>query len=273
MADREYKCVVVTPAGRRCYLEILAKHLAKQTHSFEEWHLWQNTSNGDDIACMNELASQYSWVKVIQVPNSDPGAGNFNIHRFFDTTRDPNTIYIRLDDDIVWLDDNFIADMYQARIDNPSYFLVYPNIVNNGITCHLHQRTGAFKYDGVFIEYACMGNAWSDPKISVALHHQFLDSVEQGDVEKWRNCFKQWIALIHERISINSFAFFGKTFANIHVGHDEEDWLSCVYPRDHKMCNLIVGSPMCVHYAFYTQRPSVNEDPNILLRYKAIAEK
>jgi hypothetical protein len=270
MAAREYKSVVVTPAGRRAYLEILVKHLAKQKHAFDEWHLWKNTNNFDDIVCLNELASTHPWIKVIEAPNSNPNAGNFNIHRFFEFTRDPNTIYIRLDDDIVWLDDNFIAELYEARLKYPSYFLVYPQIINNGIVCHLQQRAGVFEYP-TFVEYACTGNAWADPAISQALHLQFLDAIEQGTHSNWRNCFTQWIAVLNERISINSLAFFGKTFANINVGPDEEDWLSCAYPRENKLRNIIVGGPMCVHYAFYTQRPTLDQNPSILDRYRAIA--
>lgn len=269
---REYKCIIVTPAGRKQYLEILVKHLTKQKDSFEEWHLWKNTSNPDDLKYLHDLADTHLWIKVIEAADSDPSVGNLNIYRFFDFARDPNTIYIRLDDDIVWLDDNFISELYEARIKHPSYFLVYPQIINNGLISHIQQRIGVFKFPH-FVEYACMGNAWSDPSISNALHHQFLDTIESQTLDKWRNCFNKWIALVHERISINSFAFFGKTFANIQVGLDEEDWLSCAYPRESGLFNIVVGSPMCVHYAFFTQRPTLDTVPSILERYKVIANK
>lgn len=269
-ASREYKCIIVTPAGRRQYLEVLVKHLAKQKHAFEEWHLWNNARNADDVNCLHELAGMHSWIKVIEAPHSDPNAGNMNIHRFFNFTRDPETIYIRLDDDIVWLDDNFISDLYNARIRYPNYFLVFPHIINNGVICHLQQRTGVFDYPAL-VDYACMGNAWSDPSISRTLHYQFLDAIENRRLDSWRNVFKQWIAVHNERISINSFAFFGKTFANINVGADEEDWLACEYPRTTNQRNIVVGSPMCVHYAFFTQRPTLDTDPSIMNRYSAIA--
>jgi len=37
------KCIVVTPAGRRRYLEKLVKCLELQKDDFDEWHLWENT--------------------------------------------------------------------------------------------------------------------------------------------------------------------------------------------------------------------------------------
>ncbi len=265
-----YKCVVVTPAGRRQYLEILVKHLAKQKNDFEEWHLWKNTNNAQDIECMENLQKSYSWIKIIEVPNSNPSQGNLNIHRFFNLTRDIDTIYIRLDDDIVWLDKNFISDLYNARISNPGYFLVYPQIINNALIGHIQQRTGVLKYPE-FIQYDVMGNGWKDPKISKSMHEQFLDCIEKNEVDTWRNCFKSWTAFTYERISINSIAFFGKTFANLSVGIDEEQWLSCDYPKISNTPNIVVGSPMCVHYAFFTQRDYLDKEPKILQRYLDIA--
>lgn len=37
------KRIIVTPAGRKRYMEILSSHLDKQRSDFDEWHIWQNT--------------------------------------------------------------------------------------------------------------------------------------------------------------------------------------------------------------------------------------
>jgi hypothetical protein len=271
MNDRKYKCIVVTPAGRREYLEILAKHLESQKTDFDEWHLWKNTKNSDDIKWMETYCDNHDWAKIIDPDGSNPSKGSFNIHVFFSTTTDPNTIYIRLDDDVVWLDKQFIRNLYQARIDNPDYFLVYPNIINNAVITHIHQRTGAFDFTNEFVDYACTGNAWHNPYIAKELHTQFIASLSRGDITKWRKSFSRWITFCHERISINSFAYFGSVMAQVTVGHDEEQYLSCDYPREHKIYNLVVGSPICVHYAFYTQRSYLNESPSILDAYRTLA--
>jgi hypothetical protein len=40
-------------------------------------------------------------------------------------------MYIRLDDDVVWLEENFFKDMIEFRINNPEPLFIYPNIINN----------------------------------------------------------------------------------------------------------------------------------------------
>ena len=105
------KIVVVTPAGRERYLKLLYKQLNIQRKSFDnfEWHLWENTRNDNDKTYITKLADHNDWIKIIEknIDNRIKGT-NIAIAKFWEYTTDPNTIYIRLDDDIVWLDKNFI---------------------------------------------------------------------------------------------------------------------------------------------------------------------
>jgi len=266
----KYKCIIFTPAGRKQYLEILVKYLEKQKNDFNEWHLWLNTLNVDDILYIKNLANNYSWIKVIEHPNSDPSLEWKNIHKFFDYTRDPSTIYIRLDDDIVYLEPTFIKKLYNARLQyDDKYFFVYANIINNAIITHLHQRTGVFNYNKEIIEYDCMGNGWKNPEICYELHKQFISSIINKKNEDWYD-FKSWIALNNERISINALAFYGKDFINIDVDEDEEQFLSSDYPKYANLKNIIIGNILCVHYAFGSQREFL-DTTNILELYKNIS--
>jgi hypothetical protein len=43
------KVVVVTPAGRKQYLEILFKYILNLKSVITEYRLWVNTTNNDDI--------------------------------------------------------------------------------------------------------------------------------------------------------------------------------------------------------------------------------
>jgi hypothetical protein len=267
---RPMRCVVLTPAGRREYLELLFVHLSRQRLDFAmfiEWHLWLNTLVPEDVAYMRELERQHSWIKVITDPESDPTAGSFNIHRFFKHATDRHTVYIRLDDDVVYLEPGFLQKLYKARVScNPDYFLVYANIINNAVITHAHQRGGAFMYP-TKVEPTCMGNAWSDPAISEQLHRQFLSDVRAGNLQRWHQSFDPFETT--ERVSINAFAFFGSVFQNIHVGIDEEDWLSVVHLRESGKRNLVIPGAICAHYAFYTQRPHLNTT-DILEQYRRL---
>lgn len=266
-----YRCEIVTPAGRKRYLEILYKHLKAQKQSFDLWQLWVNTTDKDDIAYMEQLASENDWIQLkIPTWNID---GIKSICKFFKFTKDDNTIYIRLDDDVVYLAPNFIEEMKQHRIDNPSYFLVYSNIINNAIISHIHHRNGLIP--GPMPGYNCLDNiGWRNPIYCEKLHRLFLEDLEKNDISKWRTSFTKWVCYEFERVSINCIAWFGSYFNKhiVEVGIEEEEWLAVTYPRKSNKPNLIVSGPICAHYSFLTQRPHM-DNTNILQKYAEIADK
>ena len=57
--------IVVTPAGRKKYLEKLYLHLKNQKQDFHYWHLWVNTSDINDINYMKELEKNNLWIKLV----------------------------------------------------------------------------------------------------------------------------------------------------------------------------------------------------------------
>lgn len=265
--------VVVTPAGRKPYLEILVKYLAVQKPAFTQWHLWKNTSNVDDIRYMESLARRYSWIKVVDFQGSNPGRGNLNIGGFFQHACVPGSIYLRLDDDIVYLDPNFIESMFRYRMTHIGPPLVYSQIVNNNVIAHLQQKAGLLPPDLPPIERACMGNAWRTPKIAERIHRQFLaDCRVPGKLQRWMSLpnatFDDYV-----RVSINCICWFGADFQkfNCKLGHDdEEQWLSVDLSQQNKSPHVMFGGAICAHYAFYTQRPELDKT-DILQQYARLA--
>jgi hypothetical protein len=258
---------IVTPAGRKKYLEILFHYLSKQKHHFNEWTLWINTSNQDDIRYCYNLQKTNPWIKIIHgklIPNR-----GMTIHEFYPHACDPNKIYIRLDDDIVWLDDNFIKNLSQFRKNHPEYFLVYPNIVNNSIMDHINQRMGNFSNIQDIFGYNCFDkNGWNDNLIAQKKHEYFINHILTNQTCKFN--FDKWILNLYERVSINCISWLGSEFAKFdgQVGRDEEHWLSEIKPRLIKKPNVIYGKPLCSHFSFQTQRQFLETSTDILNRYK-----
>ena len=270
--NKPYKCVVVTPAGRKRYMEILIKYILKQRNDIDEYRIWVNTHNEEDINYFNGLQKEYpDFITLDHSADGDPAKGNggWAIHNFFKNTIDHNTIYIRLDDDIVWMEDNFIKNLYNFRINNPQYFLVYGNIINNAVVDHIHQRLGAIDIEKI-IGYGCMDHyGWHDPEMAESKHRLFLRSLHMKTLDRYK--FSQWILNLYERVSINAISWFGKEFAifNGQVGADEEHWLSVVKPQELKKPNTICGSALCSHFAFFTQRDHMDRT-NILEEYRQL---
>ena len=133
------KKVIVTPAGRERYLQTLVKYIKREVGTFDEWHLWLNTNIQSDIDYCRQLEQTYSWIKVITIPTVNEVLLT-NIYKFFKYAQDIDSVYIRLDDDIVYLEPGFFDKLFKKRLENPEPFLVYPNIINNAIISHIHQR-------------------------------------------------------------------------------------------------------------------------------------
>jgi hypothetical protein len=251
--------IIVTPAGRARYLRLLSRHLAAQASSFDEWHLWLNTTDAADIAyCMSLPA------KIIIAPDSRPELGIQNIHTFFPIDScDASALYLRLDDDIVWCDDNFVDIMFQAREREHRAFLVSANVINNAICSHLHFRFGILppcKYNS----FDPVG--WQNPEFAQLVHREFLS----GGRDRYK--FDRWFLTPGERISINAISWRGdvfQQFAGKLPVSDEELWLTEIAPHMYGPV-MICGAALCSHFAFHTQRALLDSGP-LLAEYEKLA--
>ena len=260
------RIVVVTPAGRRRYLEVLSQHVLCDPN-VDAWHLWANTQVPEDLEWMDAHAASNPRVRVIK-PTWD-FRHNFSIHKYFPTCDDPHAVYIRLDDDIVWCTKGAITKLAQRRLQTPSAFLVYGATVNNGLTSYVHQRRGLISTNHGITSYHCTDPiGWGSPQFAYELHQNFLNN-HAGNT--WE--LPDWWLINYERNSINVISWIGAdglSWVNT-VGEDEEQWLACVQPQQLNRPNFIAGDCVFVHYAFYSQREVIDADPTILARYRELA--
>lgn len=253
-------------------MELLLKNLQKNKSGFDKWVLCLNTSEEEDLNYCRQLAGRFDWINVLEL--EIPHNGSWSIHSFFKHFVAPNAVYLRLDDDIVYLEAGFCEKIFGFREANPNYFLVYGNIVNNAIIDHLHQRFGSLIYSQ-HVEYNCMGTSWKEGfnfEIENA-HRQFINNVK---IDQSTNRFKFtpcWILNCFERCSINCISWLGREFAKFQgsVGEDEEQWLSVDKPREIGKPNIIFGEAVCSHFAFHTHREYLDAT-NLLVEYSSIAE-
>ena len=272
--NRSRSRVIVTPAGRKQYIEILYQHLLLQRDSFDTWQLWLNTVDPVDLEYMRKLAKENDWIiaRELTVPHN----GNLSIYSFFPGASQPGTTYLRLDDDIVWLEPGFIKSIMAFREANPRPFLVYGNIVNNAITSHIFQRIGLVGFDHGLTSYQSSDKVgYMSVGFAESMHRALLSKVvstQQTMLEPWK--FPNWNLFEYERMSINAIAWLGEDFAAFggDVGLDEEYWLSVVKPRAIGRPNMIYGGKLCAHYAFFTQRQGLDQT-DILDQYRSLLNK
>jgi hypothetical protein len=266
------KKILVTPAGRKRYLMVLYSHLLNLRNEFDEWILWVNTENADDIQYMEKLESENDFIKLQMTKIGV--RGNETICQFYKDCIDENSVYLKLDDDIVYIEPNSLKKIFDFRIENPQYFLVYGNIVNNGICSHLHQKKELLSNDEFNFGYDCMDETgWNNPKAAEYIHRRFLQLYKENKHTDFY--LFNWTLDGYERFSINVVSWLGSEFKKFEgevIGRDDEQWLSCEKPKEIKKPNIIFGDSLFVHYAFFTQRYYI-ETTDILKKYYDISKK
>lgn len=257
------KVVVVTPAGRRQYLKLLSKYILPNS-IVDEWHLWLNTKDPYDKHYIQSLNNPK--IRVIQKPGTN---GHWNsIHKFFVDCIEDNTVYIRIDDDVVWMEYYALQKLVEFRIKNPEYFLVYGNIVNNSVCDHIHQ-----KYQEAITINEFLGFGWSDhygvicPNVAIKKHMNLLQRIHDNTYDKYYFP-NHWTMPFDARFSINVISWLGEEFAAFQgkVGPDEEQWLSVTKPTQLNKINIICGTTLFSHYAFNIQQYRLSQT-NILQLY------
>lgn len=264
---QNYRVVAVTPAGRQRYLEVLAPYIIKNA-LVDEWRLWVNTTNTSDIEYMRSIQSD-----KIKLEYGDPSIQvrqeliGYSIYQYFRNCCDPNTIYIRFDDDICYVAPNAIKNLVRCRVLFNHNFLIFANIINNSITSHLYQRFRVIDSYPI-VTYNCVDETgWNNGQFAERIHNRFLATNQWPPMPDWE-------LNIYERFSINCFAFFGRDFAEFggRVDSNEECWLTVDKPRELQRPNLVCGEAIVSHYAFYTQRPHLDQT-DILSRYRELSIK
>lgn len=262
--------VMVTPAGRKRYLEILLPYILRLRPILDEYRLWVNTTNDNDINYMKSLNVLYpDFIKLEFLPEGitvDPNCVFKTICKFFKNCIDINTIYVRVDDDVVYLDDiDKFTQFIKFRKEHDEYLLVFGNIINNAICTHLHQRQGMLQLTAGISGYKCTDDIgwWTSP-LAPFIHHSISQT---DDLSKFN--MNNWLLFNNERVSINVISWLGSEFLkfNGEIDSDEENYLACVLPGIRNKYNIIYGKFVSVHYAFGPQRASIDGDPSILNGY------
>ena len=293
---KDKKVIVVTPAGRRRYLEILIPYLCNQRDIVDEWHIWLNTKIEEDIVYIKRLKNDF--IKVIEHPYDDekslqieaeartkydPNGGCrnlpiFNIGKFLSLApNDKNLIYVRIDDDICFIEENAISNLVKFRYDNPGYFLVYGNIINNLRLDYFHQNLchkfiGLQPMKNAQEDYICY-----DWGAVIALHQEFISDLTSGKVQEY---FFEDIELKNcEYTSIQCISYFANDVYDLYHSLSvpeiewEENALCCTYPLKVGKINAICGNAIVCHFSNLFTREGLEKHSDLLDIYKELSLK
>lgn len=277
------RVIAFTPYGRERTVSILYRYL-KREHDrgvLDEWMLWMNTDpdQESDRQYARNLADLHDWVRLVERPAND----EYHFHKqmytrlFYVHCVDPEAVYLRFDDDIVYVHDLAIRRMVEQKTARPDMLGLFPIIWNNAIcSWHLQQRGAIPREFGTIGAPYCMDPVgWADPVFAEKIHRLLLTKIGSGTVEELFMYQDAQLAP-RQQFSVSCFAVSGADYAALQPPgvldfYEEEHWLTVHRPEAVGKTNSIIADALVSHYTFYPQRDYVNAT-DILDRYRSVAD-
>lgn len=247
--------VCITPAGRRRYMRLLVPLVLSS--KIDRYDLWMNTDDPFDIEFCEQLATKFSKIQLVECPKKGL-KGNRAIAAFYPLAAEPGTIYIKLDDDIVWGEPGFLDVLGEFRKAHPEYFFVSPLVINNALCTNVLQTFGKIRYPKYLPANVHNDIHWTNGRFARVLHEWFIQKIEN---DQYKELHTANVPFALNRFSINCIAWLGETFRQFGGTidfRDDEEFLSVIKPTQLGMVNCIVGSTLVAHYAFFTQRKALD---------------
>lgn len=259
-------------------MQILFRLLNTYRSIVDRVDLWCNCTDPDDSRLLRSTAALDPWYRLVRLPDQgviDPNVLWHSVCKFYTFACDPDTIYIKCDDDMVWLDDlqHFIKFL-DYRIDNADYFLVSANVMINAVCNYFHSQAGLLPANLAVTDCnAHDANVFYNGQFVKRLHEFVLEGPQERLGSRWQLHNSQEVTQ-GTRLCINFISWFGKDFQEFggKVPQDDEEWLTVEKPKQIQKKIAICPDYTCVHYSFGPTRNYLDKT-DILSRYRALCIK
>jgi hypothetical protein len=188
---------------------------------------------------------------------------------------DENAVYLRLDDDIIFIKKDSIRKLFEYRENNTENFLVYGNIVNNSAISHIHQNIGVLSKEHGEVAFDCMDKLglYSGPFAEYS-HYNFFEKYNAELLDDYN--FGLYQLKDYTRICIQAISWRGEDYKKfggiIPKTFHEEEYQSVIRPQIENKKNVVFGDSLFCHYAAGVHTSYINSTP-ILSIYKELSEK
>lgn len=283
MLDK-HPVVMFSFVGRQRYLEPMLWHSLKCRPFVDKHALCLHTGNKRDLEYIHGMIAKYpDYFYAVDIGYT---AGPPRYSQFFDHFTTVDTYYVKLDDDIVWMQEGAIEALVRYKKANPHLLMAFANTVNNGLCNHIHQRMGAavspikMEWNAYFVSHG------SDaPRIrhSADVHQSLLSHIAFGTVSKYTGFDEWWLWERNIRVSINCLCMVGQDIQGILpvfyedrrrrnvLSADDESLMTEVLPGVTGRDNAICGRALVAHYAFGVQHEYLVNHTDTLNQYRALA--
>lgn len=259
-----FKVVILIGAGRKKLLRQTIKSLMVQGDCIDEIHLWENTSIQSDLDYIQECESSIDKVLVKRcdkqgvVNHTFGGVVNPNMTRFRYFLRDckeNDTVYIKIDDDMIWMEEGLVESLTRFTLRNPQYIAVFANVINNSGCDHIHQRLGVYEEDSINLMTWNEGGScpvgWSCGRTATTKHLRLFENMKNDNLDQYK--FSRWVLNDKIRHGSGFMAWRSGSFDVDKIGVDDEESISQIFTKDMDRNTCIFGEKLASHFSYHIQ--------------------
>lgn len=262
------KVIVCIPSGRRRCLSMLLDCLEKES-CIDEIHLWENTNDEQDLEFISKYESSTYKAKVIRIEERvghDICGRVSSFYYHYAEGFDDDTVFLKIDDDVVWIEEGAIESIVKFTINNPKYLVVFMNTINCPLVDHLHQRFGIYPDETITMPWDCCSIAWHDAGLAQLKHMTLIENINNKYIDVYK--FNRFECRA-DRVSINLICWNHNSFNYLDI-HDDEHDLGVRIPAENNKLNCIFGEKLAAHLSFSPQHRNGLDEDKILSLYAEI---
>lgn len=266
------KVEIIIFVGREAYMKCMLPYLLKDIELIDRISMVFHTWKESDRRYIQSLPSTNPKFRLIHGFESL----SFNQCWVPDFFSDPDTVYVKVDDDVVYIEDGTLTELIDFTLNHEQYFCVTPLVINSWFGGYALQEGRMLSHPSIVfknIPNTIIGNdfIYNNGNAALFYHTCLLNMLESSPDRK---CYFHTDNLeLDTRWNINMICIDGvkmkKMFEDNGGSMNELDeiYLSYRYPHLHGMKTCMMGSKVISHYSFKFQRSVMDQKSNLLERY------
>ena len=184
---------------------------------------------------------------------------------------DENSIIIKCDDDILFIDIYALKNALNDRWKDKESFLIHSNCINNGVCAYYLRNNFPMLKEklSIYPKGGILGALFEKPELAYAMHLQFLKDIN-NDISNLNNYIIDDV-YFSSRISINFILIRGEDIKYLeNVSTNDEYELSSKIPEELLRKNKIKGDLITSHLSYQMQDKIILSQNYILNLYNSL---
>lgn len=252
-------------AGRQRYMTVLVPYIQKLVDMklVDEVHIWDYTRNTDDEKYLKTLK-----FKLFSVCDKSTYS---EYYKYYTSKRypDPQTVIIKCDDDIVFMDTSRFEEFIKARRLYEEAIFMSPSVINNPVCMAIQSQRGLLP--GFSTNFIGMSS-----QSARQIHKYFLkkNKLFLTDSVRVAARFSEISSMSKWRFNINFIAILGKDldtlFGDDNICTDDENFLGFLAPILYNRHIVIDLNFVVSHMAYTLQRNEGYDETSQLKEYSKL---